>query len=53
MWWRSQEDDSFAIFLQIWEASPFPKEKTKAPVAGPSAPHPPVSIRDDLAAAVE
>ena len=53
MWWRSQEDDSFAIFLQIWEASPFPKEKTKAPVAGPSAPHPPVSIRGDLAAAVE
>ena len=53
MWWRSQEDDYFAIFLQIWEASPFPKEKTKAPVAGPSAPHPPVSIRDDLAAAVE
>ena len=53
MWWRSQEDDSFAIFLQIWEASPFPKEKAKAPVPGPSAPHPPVSIRDDLAAAVE
>ena len=53
MWWRSQEDDSFSIFLQIWEASPFPKEKTKAPVPGPSAPHPPVSIRDDLAAAVE
>ena len=53
MWWRSQEDESFAIFLQIWEASPFPKEKTKAPVAGPSAPHPSVSIRDDLAAAVE
>ena len=53
MWWRSQEDDSFAIFLQIWEASPFPKEKVRAPVPGPSAPHPPVSIRDDLAAAVE
>ena len=53
MWWRSQEDDSFAIFLQIWEASPFPKEKGCAPVPGPSAPHPPVSIRDDLAAAVE
>ena len=53
MWWRSQEDDSFAIFLQIWEASPFPKEKGTAPVPGPSAPHPPVSIRDDLAAAVE
>ena len=53
MWWCSQEDESFAIFLQIWEASPFPKEKTKAPVAGPSAPHPSVSIRDDLAAAVE
>ena len=53
MWWRSQEDDSFAIFLQIWKASPFPKEKGTAPVAGPSAPHPPVSIRDDLAAAVE
>ena len=53
MWWRSQEDDSFAIFLQIWEASPFAKEKAKAPVPGPSAPHPPVSIRDDLAAAVE
>ena len=53
MWWRSQEDDSFAIFLQIWEASPFPKEKGPAPVPGPSAPHPPVSIRDDLAAAVE
>ena len=53
MWWRSQEDDSFAIFLQIWEASPFPKEKGCAPVSGPSAPHPPVSIRDDLAAAVE
>ena len=53
MWWRSQEDDSFAIFLQIWEASPFPKEKVPAPVPGPSAPHPPVSIRDDLAAAVE
>ena len=52
MWWRSQEDDSFAIFLQIWEASPFPKEKVRAPVPGPSAPHPPVSIRDDLAAAV-
>ena len=53
MWWRSQEDDSFAIFFQIWEASPFPKEKVRAPVPGPSAPHPPVSIRDDLAAAVE
>ena len=53
MWWRSQEDDTFAIFLQIWEASPFPKEKGTAPVPGPSAPHPPVSIRDDLAAAVE
>ena len=53
MWWRSQEDDSFAFFLQIWEASPFPKEKVRAPVPGPSAPHPPVSIRDDLAAAVE
>ena len=53
MWWRSQEDDSFAISLQIWEASPFPKEKGCAPVPGPSAPHPPVSIRDDLAAAVE
>ena len=53
MWWRSQEDDSFAIFLQIWKASPFPKEKGTAPVPGPSAPHPPVSIRDDLAAAVE
>ena len=53
MWWRSQEDDSFAIFLQIWEASPFPEEKVRAPVPGPSAPHPPVSIRDDLAAAVE
>ena len=53
MWWRSQEDDSFAIFLHIWEASPFPKEKVRAPVPGPSAPHPPVSIRDDLAAAVE
>ena len=53
MWWRSQEDDSFAIFLQIWEASPFPKEMVRAPVPGPSAPHPPVSIRDDLAAAVE
>ena len=53
MWWRSQEDDSFAIFLQIWEASPFPKEKVRAPVPGPSAPHPAVSIRDDLAAAVE
>ena len=53
MWWRSQEDDSFAIFLQIWEASPFPKEKVRAPVPRPSAPHPPVSIRDDLAAAVE
>ena len=53
MWWRSQEDDSFAIFLQIWEASPFPKEKVRAPVPGPSAPHPPVSIRDDLVAAVE
>ena len=53
IWWRSQEDDSFAIFLQIWEASPFPKEKVRAPVPGPSAPHPPVSIRDDLAAAVE
>ena len=53
MWWRSQEDDSFVIFLQIWEASPFPKEKVRAPVPGPSAPHPPVSIRDDLAAAVE
>ena len=53
MWWRSQEDDSFAIFLQIWEASPFPKEKVPAPVPRPSAPHPPVSIRDDLAAAVE
>ena len=53
MWWRSQEDDSFAIFLQIWGASPFPKEKVRAPVPGPSAPHPPVSIRDDLAAAVE
>ena len=53
MWWRSQEDDSFAIFLQIWEASPFPKEKGCAPVPGPSAPRPPVSIRDDLAAAVE
>ena len=53
MWWRSQEDDSFAIFLQIWEASPFPKEKVRAPVPGPSAPHPSVSIRDDLAAAVE
>ena len=53
MWWRSQEDDSFAIFLQIWEASPFPKEKGPAPVPGPSAPHPPVSIRDDVAAAVE
>ena len=53
MWWRSQEDDSFAIFLQIWEASPFPKEKVRAPVPAPSAPHPPVSIRDDLAAAVE
>ena len=53
MWWRSQEDDSFANFLQIWEASPFPKEKSPAPVPGPSAPHPPVSIRDDLAAAVE
>ena len=53
MWWRSQEDDYFAIFLQIWEASPFPKEKVRAPVPGPSAPHPPVSIRDDLAAAVE
>ena len=53
MWWRSQEDDSFAIFLQIWEASPFPKEKVRAPVPGPSAPHPPGSIRDDLAAAVE
>ena len=53
MWSRSQEDDSFAIFLQIWEASPFPKEKVRAPVPGPSAPHPPVSIRDDLAAAVE
>ena len=53
MWWRCQEDDSFAIFLQIWEASPFPKEKGQAPVPGPSAPHPPVSIRDDLAAAVE
>ena len=53
MWWRSQKDDSFAIFLQIWEASPFPKEKVRAPVPGPSAPHPPVSIRDDLAAAVE
>ena len=53
MWWRSQEDDSFAIFLQIWEASPFPEEKGCAPVPGPSAPHPPVSIRDDLAAAVE
>ena len=52
MWWRSQEDDSFANFLQIWEASPFPKEKGCAPVPGPSAPHPPVSIRDDLAAAV-
>ena len=53
MWWRSQEDDTFAIFLQIWEASSFPKEKGTAPVPGPSAPHPPVSIRDDLAAAVE
>ena len=53
MWWRSQEDDSFAIFLQIWEASPFTKEKAKPPVPGPSAPHPPVFIRDDLAAAVE
>ena len=53
MWWRSQEDDSFAIFLQIWKASPFPKEKGTAPVPGPSAPHPPASIRDDLAAAVE
>ena len=53
MWWRSQEDDSFAIFLQIWEASPFPKEKVRAPVPGPSAPHPPVSIRDDLPAAVK
>ena len=53
MWWRSQEDDSFAIFLQIWEASPFPKEKVRAPVPGPSASHLPVSIRDDLAAAVE
>ena len=53
MWWRSQEDDSFAFFLQIWEVSPFPKEKGCAPVPGPSAPHPPVSIRDDLAAAVE
>ena len=53
MWWRSQEDDSFAIFLQIWEASPFPKEKFRAPVPGPCAPHPPVSIRDDLAAAFE
>ena len=53
MWWRSQEDDSFAIFLQIWEANPFPKEKVGAPVPGPSAPHPPISIRDDLAAAVE
>ena len=53
MWWRAQEDDTFAIFLQIWEASPFPKEKGTAPVPGPSAPHPPVSIRDDLAAAVE
>ena len=53
MWWRSQEDDSFAIFLQIWKASPFPKEKGTAPVPGPSAPHPPVSIRNDLAAAVE
>ena len=53
MWWRSQEDDTFAIFLQIWEASPFPKEKGCAPVPGPSAPHPPVSIRDDLAATVE
>ena len=53
MWWRSQEDDSFATFLQIWEASPFPKEKGCAPVPGPSAPHPPVSIRDNLAAAVE
>ena len=41
------------FFVQIWEASPFPKEKTKAPVAGPSAPHPSVFIRDDLAAAVE
>ena len=53
MWWRSQEDDSFGIFLQIWKASPFPKGKGTAPVPGPSAPHPPVSIRDDLAAAVE
>ena len=53
MWWRSQGDISFAIFLQIWEACPFPKEKVRAPVPGPSAPHPPVSIRDDLAAAVE
>ena len=53
MWWRSQEDDTFAIFLQIWEASPFPKEKGTAPVPGPSAPHHSVSIRDNLAAAVE
>ena len=55
--WRSWEENNLRnAFQQIWEATPFPEEKVRDSVPGPSAPHPPFSSRDvesELAAAVE
>ena len=56
MYQSLEENQLRNAFHQVWNATPFPKGKTREAVPGPSAPHSAYPSRDaaaELAAAVE